>query len=241
MSRRAGWFLGALSLLAVFCLVAASLASADMPPTPLHAPPPGKLRKVGESGPTSPAPAIPAKATIYRLSANLTPVSGSSAASGRLDGILVHVFGPIGTGTLTKGLACSSSATRPAPPRAGVPRRIACKASGVPPFTVPASGQAWVLGWRLTSSHLSSDVTSAVIRLNAPAGAAPIAAASLCSTACAPKKTGRTTLTAEQASATVKGEATVVVSTVDNPSGEISGPIVVRALARVAPPAVPGK
>jgi len=113
-----------------------------------------------------------------------------------------------------------------APPRQqGLPHRIKCSGQGaVPPFTVPGSGNHWILGWKLTFAHLSSAVTSADIHISAPAGTAPVAAASLCST-CVSGKFGRTTLTDDQANAILKGEASVVVNTANN-SSELSGKIV---------------
>jgi hypothetical protein len=129
---------------------------------------------------------------------------------------------------------CSVTSPKPgqpgqagSPPRAsGVPHQIKC-GGAVPPFTVPSgSGQHWILGWRLTYSNLSSAVTSADIHITVATGAAPIAAANLCSTGCTSGKFGRTTLTDDQASAILKGQASVVVSTANNSSGEISGQIV---------------
>src|SRR5205814_5684421 len=103
-----------------------------------------------------------------------------------------------------------------------LPHQIKC-GGAVPPFSVPAGGQHWILGWKLTYSNLSSAVSSADIHIRAAAGAAPVAAANLCSTGCVSGKFGRTVLTDDQASAILKGEAAAVVSTA-NKSSERSGP-----------------
>jgi hypothetical protein len=93
----------------------------------------------------------------------------------------------------------------------------------VPPFAVPAAGQHWILGWRLSYSNLSSAVTGADIRLNVP-GAASALAATLCGP-CTAGKFGRTTLTDDQANAVLKGYGSVVVRTASSSGGEISGQI----------------
>ena len=93
------------------------------------------------------------------------------------------------------------------------------------PFTVPGSGNHWILGWKLTFAHLSSAVTSADLHITVSTGAAPVAAANLCGT-CVAGKFGRTVLTDDQANAVLKGDGTVVVSTVNNSGGELSGQIV---------------
>src|SRR5262249_34195064 len=135
---------------------------------------------------------------------------------------------------------CSVSAPRKggpgqAPPRqSGLPHQIKCGQSTVPAFSVPGSGNHWILGWRLTYANLSSAVTSADLRVTVAAGAAPIAPETLCSTGWAQNKFGRTVLTDDQANAILQGNGSIVVNTTNNPSGEISGPIV-----KVATPAAP--
>ena len=231
MSRRAGHLGGAFSLLALLVLVAAGLAQAGSPPAPIRATSPGKLQKVGQSNPAAPATAPAVHAVGYRLSAKLVPASITSAAGGHWDGVLVHTTGMVRNGRIVSVPGCSVTGPRPggpgqAPPRqSGLPYRIKCNGGAVPPFTVPASGRHWILGWKLTYSSLSSAVTSADIHVTVAAGAAPVAAANLCSS-CVSGKFGRTTLTDGQANAILKGEGSVVVSTANNPSGEISGPIV---------------
>jgi hypothetical protein len=237
MSSRARRLGGALSLLALLSLVAAALASASSPPPPITQTSPGKVRKVGQSDPKAPTNAPAAHAIGYRLSAKLAPSSSTSSATGRWDGVLVHTIGTVRNGTMPSVPGCSVTGPKPgkpgqpgAPPRAsGIPHTIKCKGGAVPPFTVPSgSGQHWILGWKLTYSNLSSAVSGAQIRITAPTGSAPVAAAALCST-CTSGKFGRTMLTDDQAAAILKGEASVVVSTANNPDGEISGPIVKAA------------
>src|SRR5207249_3138459 len=92
---------------------------------------------------------------------------------------------------------------------------------------VPASGQHWILGWRLTYTNVASSVNGADVRIAAP-GKAPAVAATLCGP-CTSGKFGRTTLTDDQASALLKGEGSVVVRTASNPDGELSGQIVKMA------------
>ncbi len=96
----------------------------------------------------------------------------------------------------------------------------------MPAFGIPGSGHHWLLGWKLTYSNLSSAVSSADIQIAVAPGAAPVAPATLCGTACTSGRFGRTTLSTDQAMAILKGQGTVVVSTANNPGGEISGPIV---------------
>jgi CHRD domain len=233
MSRRAGLLGGALSLLALLALSMAGFATAGSPPgTPIKGTNPGKITRVGQ---TSPAPTTPraVNAVGYRLTAKLAPTGNApAAATGQWDGVLVHTVGIVKNGTMPSVAGCSVSGPRPggpgqAPPRQqGIPHQIKCGPNGaVPPFTVPGSGNHWILGWKLTFEHLSSAVTSADIHIVAPAGSAPIAAANLCGT-CVSGKFGRTTLTDDQANALLKGEASVVVSTANNTSGELSGQIV---------------
>jgi len=238
MSGRARRLGGALSLLALLSLVAAALASAGSPPgTPISGTTPGKVKKVGQSNPNAPTNAPAAHAIGYRLSAKLAPSSSTSTATGRWDGVLVHTTGTVKNGTMPAAPGCSVTGPKPghpgspgAPPRqSGIPHTIKCGGAGaVPPFTVPAGGDHWILGWKLTYSNLSSSVSGAAIHFTPPSGAAPVSSAALCST-CTSGKFGRTTLTDDQAAAILKGEASVVVSTANNPSGEISGPIVKAA------------
>jgi hypothetical protein len=115
-----------------------------------------------------------------------------------------------------------------------MPHRIKCgPASAVPPFAVPGSGKHWILGWKLTFDHLSSAVSGADILITVAAGAAAVSPASLCTT-CTSGKFGRTMLTADQADAILKGNASVVVRTANSPGGEISGPITQVKLAAPA-------
>jgi hypothetical protein len=231
MSRRARRLGGALSLLALLALVAASLADAGSPPAPITKPSPGKVRNVGQSNPTAPTTSTGNVHAIgYRLTAKLAPASSTSTATGRWDGVLVHTIGVVHNGTMPSVPGCSVSAPKPggpgqAPPRqSGLPHQIKC-GGAVPPFSVPGSGQHWILGWKLTYANLSGAVSSADIHVAVAAGAAPVTAANLC-TACTSGKFGRTLLTDAQANAILKGEGSVVVSTATNPSGEISGQIV---------------
>src|SRR5437763_2550553 len=232
MSRRAGHLGGALSLLALLALVAAGLAEAGSPPGPITSTSPGKVRKVGQSNPTAPTQSAGAVHAIgYRLAAKLAPASSTSTATGHWDGVLVHTIGTVRNGQMPSIPGCSVTAPKPggpgqAPPRqSGIPHQIKC-GGAVPPFTVPGSGQHWILGWKLTYSNLSSAVTSADIHVSVAAGAAPVAAANLCSTGCVSGKFGRTTLTDDQANAILKGQGSVVVATANNTSGEIRGPII---------------
>ena len=236
MSRRAGRLGGALSLLALLALVAAGLATAGSPPAPITKTSTGKVRKVGTTQPGA-TTAPHTNAVGYRLTAKLAPSSGTSTATGRWDGVLVHSIGTVKNGTMPSVPGCSVSAPKAgapghpgAPPRAsGVPHQIKC-GGAVPPFTVPGSGNNWIVGWKLTYSNLSSSVTGADVRLNSP-GSAGVLAATLCSS-CASGKFGRTTLTDDQAAAILKGSGYVVVRTANSPDGEISGQIV-----KVAPTA----
>jgi hypothetical protein len=234
MSSRAGLFGGALSLLALLALTAAGLAAASSPPgSPVNGTKPGKITKVGQSNPAAPSTAAGSVHAIgYRLTAKLAPTGNAPAqATGQWDGVLVHTVGIVHNGQMPSVPGCSVTGPRPggpgqAPPRQqGIPHRIKCSGQGaVPPFTVPASGNHWILGWKLTFANLSSAVTSADIHISVAAGAAPIAAANLCST-CVSGKFGRTTLTDDQANAVLKGDGTVVVNTANNQS-ELSGKIV---------------
>jgi hypothetical protein len=223
MSKRARRLGGALSVLALLSLVAAVLASAATGP-PL-VPKPGKVRLVGQSSPT-PVAIGPTHVLAYVFSAKLTPTGASSSAGGQWLGMLIHSFGPVQNGQLgTTGCSVSTPKAAPGPPnRGGAPHRITCGAS-LPTVSVPSAGNHWILAWRLTYQHLSSPVSGASVHITANPGSAPIASASLCSSSCASVHVGRTTLTDAQAMAVVKTEATVVVSTTQNPGGEISGPI----------------
>jgi hypothetical protein len=230
MIRRAGRTGGAFSVLALLALVAAGLAAAGSPPTPVGPAKPGKVRLVGQSGPGQTG-ATPAgvHAIGYRLTAKLTPSSSSSTASGRWDGVLVHMIGTVKAGAMPSIPGCSVTGPKPgAPPQpgrsSGIPHKIKCGGTAVPPFTVPSSGQHWILGWKLSYSNLSSAVNGADIRLNSP-GAAGVVATTLCGP-CTSGKFGRTTLTDDQAAALLKGNGYVVVRTATNQDGEISGQIV---------------
>jgi len=241
VSTRARLLGGALSLLALLALTAAGLASAASPPPPStqgkQAGPakPGKLTKIGQTTPGTAAAAGSINAVGYRLSANLTPSSSTSAATGRWIGVLIHTVGLVRNGVMPSVPGCSVTAPKAggpgqAPPRqSGQPHRIKCGAGSgagaVPPFSVPGSGNHWILGWRLTYDHLSSAVSGADIQVTAAAGAAAVAPMNLCTT-CTSGKFGRTLLTADQANAIVNAKASVVVKTANNPGGEISGPIV---------------
>jgi hypothetical protein len=232
MSGRARRLGGALSLLALLSLVAASLASAGSPPgTPISGTTPGKVRKVGQSNPKAPTTAPAVHAVGYRLTAKLSPSSSTSTATGRWDGVLVHTTGAVKNGTMPAAPGCSVTGPKPggpgqAPPRQqGIPHTIKCGGPGaVPPFTVPSGGNHWILGWKLTYSRLSSAVSGAAIHFTPPSGAAPISSAALCST-CTSGKFGRTTLTDEQAAAILKNQSSVVVSTANNAT-ELTGSIV---------------
>lgn len=232
MSMRARRLGGAFSLLALLALVAAGLATAASPPPPAGPAKPGKVRRVGQSDPTHATSAGSTHAIGYQLSAKLIPSSTSSTASGRWDGVLVHTVGTVKAGAMPSVPGCSVTAPKPgapgnqgSPPRAsGVPHKIKCNGSAVPPFAVPGSGQHWILGWRLSYTGLSSAVNGADLRLNAP-GAAGVLAATLCGP-CTAGKFGRTMLTDDQAAALLKGNGYVVVRTVNSPDGEISGQIV---------------
>jgi hypothetical protein len=169
----------------------------------------------------------------YRLTAKLAPMGNApTQATGHWDGVLVHTVGLVRNGQMPSIPGCSVTGPAKggpgqAPPRqSGLPHQIKCGGpSAVPPFSVPGSGNHWILGWRLTYSNLSSAVTSADIHVTVPAGSAPVAAANLCG-ACVSGKFGRTTLTDDQANAILNGQGSVVVSTANNSSGEISGQIV---------------
>ena len=231
MSSRARRLGGALSLLALLSLVAAALASAGSPPgTPISGTSPGKVRKVGQSNPKAPTQPAAIHAVGYRLTAKLAPSSTSSNATGRWDGVLVHTIGTVHNGQMPSAPGCTVSGPKrggpgQSPPRQqGIPHTIKC-GGAVPPFSVPANGQHWILGWKLTFSNLSSAVSGAQIHVTVPTGSPAVAAAALCGS-CTSGKFGRTMLTDDQANAIVKGQASVVVSTANNPDGEISGPIV---------------
>jgi hypothetical protein len=231
MSRRARRLGGALSLLALLALGAASLATAGSPPAPIGPSKPGKIRLIGTSGAAGTASAGAVHAIGYRLTAKLAPSSASSSAAGRWDGVLVHTVGAVKSGAMPSAPGCSVTAPKPgapgnpgSPPRqSGVPHQIRCKGGAVPPFSVPGTGNHWILGWKLSYTNLSSTVNGADIRLTST-GTAPIAAATLCGP-CVSGKFGRTTLTDDQAAAVLKGNGSVAVRTASNPDGEISGPI----------------
>src|SRR6478672_7847247 len=231
MSTRARRLGGALSMLALLALIAAAFASAATPPPPLRAAKPGKVTKVGQSNPSAPTAAGQVHAIGYRLTAQLAPTGTTSQATGKWDGVLVHTIGIVRNGRMPSIPGCSVSAPRPggpgqAPPRqSGLPHQIKCGNTAVPPFSVPGSGNHWILGWKLTYANLSSAVTSADLRLAVAAGAAPIAPETLCTT-CVSNKFGRNVLTDEQANAILKGDGSIVVNTTNSPNGEISGPIV---------------
>lgn len=239
MSKRASRLGGALSALALLALVAAGLATAASPPPPARATTPGKVKLVGQTAPSTAVQPRAIHALGYRLTATLAPSSAASSASGRWDGVLVHTFGVVKNGAMPSVPGCSLSGPKAggpgqAPPRAsGLPHRIKCNGP-VPPFAVPGSGQHWILGWVLRYSNLSSSVTGADLRVSVSGSAAPAVAASLC-TSCVSGKFGRTLLTDDQAAALLNGNGSVVVRTVKNPSGELSGPIV-----RIAPTAAHG-
>jgi len=213
-------------------LVAAAVAAAGSPPAPIGPAKPGKVRLVGQSNPNS-TTANGVHAIGYRLTAKLAPSSTSSTATGRWDAVLVHTIGTVHPGTMPSIPGCTVTGPKPgappgqgSPPRAsGIPDKIKCGGAGaVPPFTIPGSGRHWIIGWRLAYANLSSSVTGTDMRVTLP-GAAPVVAATLCSS-CVSGKFGRTTLTDDQANALLKGYGSIVVRTTNNPSGEISGPIV---------------
>jgi hypothetical protein len=243
MTSRLGRLAGALSLLALLVLVAAGLAGAAAPPgTPITVglAAPGKVHRVGQSGPGgTAAPTNGTRAIGYRLTAKLTPASG--AAAGQWDGVLVHTVGVVRNGAMPSIPGCSVTGPRAggpgqSPPRAsGRPHVIKCGGPGaVPPFSVPGTGTHWILGWKMTFSGLTGAVTGTVLQLNSP-GTAGIVASTLCSP-CTSGKFGRTTLTDDQAHAVLAGQGYVVVETAANPSGEISGQIT-KAAAPTAPTA----
>ncbi len=235
MIGRAGRTGGALSLLALLALVAAGLATAGPPPAPVGPAKPGKIRRVGQSGPGQTSAPAGVHAVGYRLTAKLTPSSSTSNASGRWDGVMVHTIGTVQAGAMPSIPGCTVTGPKPgAPPlpgrSSGIPHKIKCSDSAVPPFAVPGNGQHWILGWKLSYANLSSTVNGADIRLNSP-GAAGVLATTLCGP-CTSGKFGRTTLTDDQAAALLKGNGYVVVRTASNQDGEISGQIV-----KVAPTA----
>jgi hypothetical protein len=236
MSTRARLLGGALSLLALLALSAAGLASAAAPPPPTRQvgpAQPGKLTKVGQTAPGAAATPHAVIPVGYRLTADLTPSSSTSTATGRWIGILVHTVGIVRNGAMPSVAGCTVTAPKAggpgqAPPRkSGQPHRIKCStgAGAVPAFAVPGSGNHWILGWVLTYDHLSSSVSGADIHVTAAAGAAAVSPMNLCTT-CTSGKFGRTMLTSDQANAIVNGQASVVVKTANNPGGEISGQIV---------------
>jgi hypothetical protein len=218
MSSRARRLGGALLLLALLSLVAAAFASAD------SGPPHFTKRTLHKAGISNPTPAPIAPTPFFRLTAKLSPFNSTSSASGHWEGSLVHLV--VVNGQMASVPGCSITVPK-APPGKPTPphtHTIACKAGGVPPTTVTTTGNHWLLGWRLSYSNLSSTVSGAEIRINAPTSA-PVAAAPLCSH-CTPGKFGHTTLTDSQAKAILAGEGQVIVSTTSNPGGEISGTIV---------------
>jgi hypothetical protein len=241
MTSRLGRLAGALSLLGLLVLVGASLAGATSPPTPITvgAAPPGKVHRVGQAGPGTTAPTNGTHAIGYRLTAKLTPASGS--ATGQWDGVLVHTVGIVRNGTMPSVPGCTVTGPKAggpgqSPPRQqGIPHKIKCGGPGaVPPFSVPGTGTHWILGWKMTFSGLTGAVTGTDLQLNSP-GAAGIIATSLCAP-CTSGKFGRTILTDNQATDVLAGHGFVVVKTAANPSGEISGQIT-KAAAPTAPTA----
>jgi hypothetical protein len=224
-------------LLALLALVAAGFAAADTPP-PVTGPPatakPGKLRQVGTSTPSNgPVTPSPSRATVALLTAKLTPAttaapSTPSTAAGHWIGLLVHTVGPLQNGPAKTAPGCTVTSRpvggRPTPPTSRSPHQIKC--GSLPAVSVPASGQHWLLAWRLMYQDLSSAVTSASINLTVTAGSAPVAPANLCSDTCTSGKFGVMTVTNDQAAALLGGEGSVVVNTADSPSGELSGPVV---------------
>ena len=238
MTSRLGRLAGALSLLALLGLVAASLASATSPPAPVRGTTPNKLHRVGQTTPHASAQVNSTHVIGYRLVAKLSPASGGTA-TGQWMGILIQTSGVVHTGTLPSIPGCTVTGPRPVspgqgPPRqSGIPTRIKC-GGPVPPFTVPPSGTHWILGWRETFSGLSGPATSTDLQLNSP-GAAGTVAATLCAP-CTSGKFGRTILTDNQATDVLAGHGFVVVKTAANPSGEISGQIT-KAAAPTAPTA----
>ncbi|HEX3454141.1 MAG TPA: hypothetical protein VHS03_05910 [Gaiellaceae bacterium] len=226
-------------MLGLLALVSTGLATAGNG-APIQGSQPGKITKVGQSQPGQTTAPRAVHALGYRLGATLTPASSSSTASGHWDGILVHVVGVVRNGTMPSIPGCSVRAPKAggpgqAPPRAsGVPHQIKC-GSAVPPFSIPGSGNRWVLGWRLTYSNLSSAVTGTDMRIQLP-GQAPAAAnvSTLCG-ACASRASGHLNVTDDQANDLLKGYGSIVVRTSSSPNGEISGPIVqVTAKAKTA-------
>ena len=200
MSRRARRLGGALSLLALLALAAAGLATAGSAPSPAQ---PGKVSSTPTHAAASPA-MVPAIA--IRLTAKLAPASGASAPSGRWDGLLAHTFG-----RSQEAPGCVPVRSIGTPGGAG---QVTC------------GRQLWVLGWKVSYTGLSSPVTGADIRFKSSSvGAAPVIAVKLCGP-CSAGKLTRTTLTQDQARALLKGNASVVVQTTNNPDGEISGQIV---------------
>ncbi|HST24578.1 MAG TPA: CHRD domain-containing protein [Gaiellaceae bacterium] len=231
MRKRAHRLGGAFSLLALLALIAAAVAAADSAPPGQTAGPakPGKITKVGTSNPTADATTTNGVHALgYRLTAKLAPASSSSSATGHWDGVLVHVIGVVHPGTMPSIPGCTVTGPKPTAPPArsqGIPHKIKCSGPGaVPPFAIPGTGNRWILGWRLSYSNLSSAVSGTDLRLTLP-GAAPVVAATLC-TSCVSGKFGRTNVTDDQASALLKGEGSIVVRTANNPGGEISGQIV---------------
>jgi hypothetical protein len=229
MSRRAGRLGGAISLLGLAALIAAGLATAGSPPAPIGPAKPGKVRLVGQNDPKTALPAGKVHAIGYRLAAKLTPASSTSSASGHWDGVLIHTIGTVQNGTMPSIPGCTVTGPKvgggpgQSPPRSsGLPYRIKCNGP-VPSIAVPGTGQHWILGWRLSYSNLSSAVTGTDLRLNVP-GTASALASTLCGP-CTSGKFGRTTLTADQAVAILKGYGSVVVRTANNAGGEISGQI----------------
>src|SRR3989442_1194308 len=91
------------------------------------------------------------------------------------------------------------------------------------PITSTSPGKVRKVG---QSNPTAPTQSAGAIHVSVAAGAAPVAAANLCSTGCVSGKFGRTTLTDDQANAILKGQGSVVVATANNTSGEISGPIV---------------
>src|SRR5262249_25849501 len=113
VSTRARLLGGALSLLALLALTAAGLASAASPPPPstqgkLAGPAkPGQMTRIGQTTPGTAAAAGSINAVGYRFSANLTPSSSTSAATGRCIGGLIHTVGVVPNGVMPSVPGCS--------------------------------------------------------------------------------------------------------------------------------------
>jgi hypothetical protein len=191
----------------------------------------GAALLIGTVSASAAAPAPPAAAVAYRLTADLSPSSvvppvARTGAGGRFEGLLVRT---------APGMAVPTSGSLPAgctvvepPPHSTAPTRIACDGGRLAVPLSKTTGVRWLLAWRLSVIGLTGEVKVARVH-KAPRGKNGPALLTLCRR-CPALASGTVFVSSKRASGLVNGADYVVVGARKHPRGEVRGQVLRTSL-----------